>query len=70
MWPHASVPSATVLVQAADAACPGKFTLEGIENHAARKQLHLSPLHLVSLLIVYCSLLQTTPARSANGAGA
>lgn len=37
MWPNASVPSATVLVNAAHAACPGQFTLEGIENHAARK---------------------------------
>ena len=37
MWPNASVPSATILVNAADSSCPGKFTLEGIENHAARE---------------------------------
>lgn len=36
MWPNSCLPSATALIQAANAASAGRFTLEGVENHAAR----------------------------------
>ena len=39
MWPNGVLPSATSLVQAAYASSQGRFTLEGVENHAARKSL-------------------------------
>ncbi|CAL1703270.1 unnamed protein product [Somion occarium] len=35
MWPNSCLPSATSLVTAAQAASRGRFTLEGVENHAA-----------------------------------
>ncbi|ESK87957.1 cyclopropane-fatty-acyl-phospholipid synthase [Moniliophthora roreri MCA 2997] len=35
MWPNSSLPSATVLANAAQAGSQGRFTLEGVENHAA-----------------------------------
>ncbi|KAH9895744.1 cyclopropane-fatty-acyl-phospholipid synthase [Cubamyces lactineus] len=34
MWPNSCLPSATVLIDAAYAASNGRFTLEGVENHA------------------------------------
>ncbi|KAI0699495.1 cyclopropane-fatty-acyl-phospholipid synthase [Cerioporus squamosus] len=34
MWPNSCLPSATVLIDAAYAASKGRFTLEGVENHA------------------------------------
>ena len=37
MWPNSCLPSATALVTAAQTASQGRFTLEGVENHAARK---------------------------------
>lgn len=37
MWPNSCLPSATSLISAAYAASHGRFTLEGVENHAARK---------------------------------
>lgn len=37
MWPNSCLPSATALITAAQAASNGRFTLEGVENHAARK---------------------------------
>lgn len=36
MWPNSCLPSATALVTAAYAGAGGRFTLEGVENHAAR----------------------------------
>lgn len=35
MWPNSCLPSATALIQAANSASAGRFTLEGVENHAA-----------------------------------
>ena len=37
MWPNSCLPSATSLISAAQAASHGRFTLEGVENHAARE---------------------------------
>ncbi|KAJ7929079.1 cyclopropane-fatty-acyl-phospholipid synthase [Mycena leptocephala] len=35
MWPNSCLPSATALITAAQASSQGRFTLEGVENHAA-----------------------------------
>ncbi|THV00553.1 cyclopropane-fatty-acyl-phospholipid synthase [Dendrothele bispora CBS 962.96] len=35
MWPNSCLPSATVLITSAQSASQGRFTLEGVENHAA-----------------------------------
>ncbi|KAJ3738912.1 cyclopropane-fatty-acyl-phospholipid synthase [Lentinula detonsa] len=35
MWPNSCLPSATALITAAQTASRGRFTLEGVENHAA-----------------------------------
>ncbi|KIJ91468.1 hypothetical protein K443DRAFT_482913 [Laccaria amethystina LaAM-08-1] len=35
MWPNSCLPSATALITAAQAGSQGRFTLEGVENHAA-----------------------------------
>jgi len=35
MWPNSCLPSATTLITAAHSASQGRFTLEGVENHAA-----------------------------------
>ncbi|KAF9268395.1 cyclopropane-fatty-acyl-phospholipid synthase [Marasmius fiardii PR-910] len=35
MWPNSCLPSATVLINAAESGAKGRFTLEGVENHAA-----------------------------------
>ncbi|KAF8659523.1 hypothetical protein AX16_001822 [Volvariella volvacea WC 439] len=35
MWPNSCLPSATALITAAQSASQGRFTLEGVENHAA-----------------------------------
>ncbi|KAH7912467.1 Mycolic acid cyclopropane synthetase-domain-containing protein [Hygrophoropsis aurantiaca] len=35
MWPNSCLPSATALVTAANTGSEGRFTLEGVENHAA-----------------------------------
>lgn len=37
MWPNSCLPSATALITAAQTGSQGRFTLEGVENHAARK---------------------------------
>ena len=37
MWPNSCLPSATALVQAVHSASRGRFTLENVENHAARE---------------------------------
>lgn len=39
MWPNSCLPSATTLITAAQTASQGRFTLEGVENHAAREYL-------------------------------
>lgn len=36
MWPNSCLPSATALISAANSGSEGRFTLEGVENHAAR----------------------------------
>lgn len=49
MWPNSCLPSATALINAAQTGSQGRFTLEGVENHAARKYFidtpHLIPPH-------------------------
>ncbi|KAF9057318.1 cyclopropane-fatty-acyl-phospholipid synthase [Panaeolus papilionaceus] len=35
MWPNSCLPSATALITAAHSSSQGRFTLEGVENHAA-----------------------------------
>ncbi|KAJ7896032.1 cyclopropane-fatty-acyl-phospholipid synthase [Mycena olivaceomarginata] len=35
MWPNSCLPSATALITAANVGSQGRFTLEGVENHAA-----------------------------------
>ncbi|KAG9317067.1 Mycolic acid cyclopropane synthetase-domain-containing protein [Chiua virens] len=35
MWPNSCLPSATALVEGANTGSEGRFTLEGVENHAA-----------------------------------
>jgi len=35
MWPNSSLPSATTLINAVQKSSRGRFTLEGVENHAA-----------------------------------
>ncbi|TFK22195.1 putative cyclopropane fatty acid synthase [Coprinopsis marcescibilis] len=35
MWPNSSLPSATALITAAHTSSQGRFTLQGVENHAA-----------------------------------
>ncbi|KAF7354858.1 Cyclopropane-fatty-acyl-phospholipid synthase [Mycena sanguinolenta] len=35
MWPNSCLPSATALITAAHVGAQGRFTLEGVENHAA-----------------------------------
>lgn len=37
MWPNSCLPSATALIEAANTGSQCRFTLEGVENHAARK---------------------------------
>src|SRR6266436_616129 len=37
MWPNSCLPSATALISTAYSASQGRFTLEGVENHAARE---------------------------------
>ena len=37
MWPNSALPSATTLINAAYTATGGRFTLESVENHSARK---------------------------------
>lgn len=37
MWPNSSLPCATALITAMNTGSQGRFTLEGVENHAARK---------------------------------
>ncbi|KAI0260501.1 putative cyclopropane fatty acid synthase [Gloeopeniophorella convolvens] len=35
IWPNSCLPSATILINAANAASQGRFTLEGVENHSS-----------------------------------
>ena len=37
MWPNSCLPSATALITAAHTSSQGRFTLESVENHAARQ---------------------------------
>ena len=37
MWPNSCLPSATALITAAYVGAGGRFTLEGVENHASRE---------------------------------
>jgi cyclopropane-fatty-acyl-phospholipid synthase len=37
IWPKTSIPSATVLINAVNTATQGRFTVERVENHSARK---------------------------------
>ena len=39
MWPNSCLPSATALISAANSGSQGRFTLESVENHAARMSL-------------------------------
>ena len=49
MWPNSCLPSATSLITAAHTATQGRFTLEGVENHASRKKLFTSLFHALIL---------------------
>ena len=40
MWPNSCLPSATALIMAAHTSSQGRFTLESVENHAARQYQH------------------------------
>ena len=40
MWPNSCLPSATGLITAAHTSSQGRFTLESVENHAARQYTH------------------------------
>ena len=40
MWPNSCLPSATGLITAAHTSSEGRFTLESVENHAARQSLY------------------------------
>ena len=42
MWPNSCLPSATALISAAHTGSQGRFTLEGVENHAARRSSSLA----------------------------
>jgi cyclopropane-fatty-acyl-phospholipid synthase len=37
IWPNSFLPSATVLISAVNTATQARFTVEGVENHSARK---------------------------------
>ena len=39
MWPNSCLPSATGLITAAHTSSQGRFTLESVENHAARQSI-------------------------------
>lgn len=41
MWPNSCLPSATALITAANTGSEARFTLEGVENHAAREPFSL-----------------------------
>ena len=43
MWPNSCLPSATALISAANAGSQGRFTLENVENHAARAFYEVQP---------------------------
>lgn len=49
MWPNSCLPSATALISAAHAGSQGRFTVEAVENHAARAYL-LDPLSCAYLI--------------------
>jgi hypothetical protein len=46
MWPNSCLPSATGLITAAHTSSQGRFTLEGVENHAARQYMLSTSSHL------------------------
>ena len=56
MWPNSCLPSATALVTAAQTASQGRFTLEGVENHAARKSSLLVIIKNLHPLLITCFL--------------
>jgi len=43
MWPNSCLPSATALITAANTGSEARFTLEGVENHAARECILFVP---------------------------
>jgi len=66
MWPNSCLPSATALVVAAQSGSQGRFTLDGVENHAARKYLFRDAI-LVHLSVT--SIPQIIRELSENGDG-
>ena len=64
MWPNSCLPSATALITAAQTGSQGRFTLEGVENHAARKYFFYMP-----RLIPRSSYLQTRLSPHASRMG-
>ena len=54
MWPNSCLPSATALITAAQAGSQGRFTLEGVENHAARQSFCYiaTTLHPISRILL------------------
>ena len=49
MWPNSCIPSATVLIDAANASSQGRFTLEGVENHSARVFIFFQLFHRIMI---------------------
>lgn len=47
MWPNSCLPSATALITAANTGSEARFTLEGVENHAARE---IFLLHITNII--------------------
>ena len=48
MWPNSCLPSATGLITAAHTSSQGRFTLDRVENHAAREYTQSTLWHLNS----------------------
>lgn len=54
MWPNSCLPSATALISAAQTGSQGRFNLDTVENHAARKSSYEpKPIPLSNLMFVY-----------------
>jgi cyclopropane-fatty-acyl-phospholipid synthase len=64
MWPNSCLPSATGLIIAAQGGSQGRFTLEGVENHAAR--MYSAQRFIWGTFIIQSSS-QTIRAPFANG---
>src|ERR1700678_4265418 len=52
MWPNSCLPSATGLITAAHTSSQGRFTLESVENHAARQYTQVDLLQGISQIVL------------------